>query len=83
MESLAFCKQDEGDLKRFLQREDIKELPGPEEMWEVPEPLEIKPESLGKSLVEHCLGYQKTCTVGAVGTHVTCSLPHTQVIFLF
>uniref|UniRef100_A0A3B3RWP0 Wu:fj29h11 n=1 Tax=Paramormyrops kingsleyae TaxID=1676925 RepID=A0A3B3RWP0_9TELE len=50
--NLVFCKQDEGDLKRFLQRWDIKELPGSEEKWEVPQPLEIKPEPLAPSIVE-------------------------------
>lgn len=30
--------QDPGSLKRFLLKEDIKDLPGEEELWEVPEP---------------------------------------------
>nr|XP_023686990.1 uncharacterized protein LOC111853852 isoform X2 [Paramormyrops kingsleyae] len=46
LEGLISKLDDEGDLKRFLQRWDIKELPGSEEKWEVPQPLEIKPEPL-------------------------------------
>ena len=32
------CLQDSESLKRFLLKEDIKELPSEEEVWEVPEP---------------------------------------------
>ncbi|XP_048869160.1 uncharacterized protein wu:fj29h11 isoform X2 [Brienomyrus brachyistius] len=46
LQGLISKLDDEGDLKKFLQREDVKELPGSEEKWEVPEPLEIKPEPL-------------------------------------
>ncbi|KAJ8363761.1 hypothetical protein SKAU_G00125920 [Synaphobranchus kaupii] len=35
---------DKGDLKRFLREMDIRDLPEHEEKWEVPEPLEMKPE---------------------------------------
>ncbi|XP_061088728.1 uncharacterized protein wu:fj29h11 isoform X2 [Conger conger] len=35
---------DKGALKRFLREKDIKDLPDSEEKWEVPEPLEMKPE---------------------------------------
>ncbi|XP_029933405.1 protein NO VEIN isoform X2 [Myripristis murdjan] len=37
---------DQGALRRFLQKEDIRDLPDEEELWEVPEPPrpEVKPE---------------------------------------
>ncbi|KAJ8413728.1 hypothetical protein AAFF_G00082350 [Aldrovandia affinis] len=44
LQGLMSCLDDDGALKRFLRDEDIKELPDHEEKWEVPEPLEIKPE---------------------------------------
>ncbi|XP_029102419.1 uncharacterized protein LOC108939853 isoform X1 [Scleropages formosus] len=44
LRSLISCLDDAASLKRFLNREDIKELPAEEEKWEVPEPMEIKPE---------------------------------------
>lgn len=31
--------QDAAALRRFLQKEDVRELPADEERWEVPEPL--------------------------------------------
>lgn len=34
----GLCLQDHESLKRFLGKEDIRELPSEEELWEVPEP---------------------------------------------
>ncbi|XP_066560829.1 uncharacterized protein LOC136750017 isoform X2 [Amia ocellicauda] len=44
LQGLMSCLDDEAALKRFLSKEDIEELPSTEEKWEVPEPIEIKPE---------------------------------------
>ncbi|XP_030630956.1 uncharacterized protein LOC115812613 [Chanos chanos] len=41
---LAASITDKAALKRFLDRHDIHELPSDEEEWEVPEPMEMKPE---------------------------------------
>uniref|UniRef100_A0A8C9SPC0 Wu:fj29h11 n=1 Tax=Scleropages formosus TaxID=113540 RepID=A0A8C9SPC0_SCLFO len=61
MEGLVLCKQDAASLKRFLNREDIKELPAEEEKWEVPEPMEIKPELPGSLIQEEiiCNAYEQ------------------------
>lgn len=37
---LSSCLQDSESLKRFLHKEDIKQLPSEEEVWEVPKPPE-------------------------------------------
>uniref|UniRef100_A0A672LXB6 Uncharacterized LOC107595630 n=1 Tax=Sinocyclocheilus grahami TaxID=75366 RepID=A0A672LXB6_SINGR len=39
------------DLKRFLDRENARELPANEEPWEVPAPVEVKAETIMLSLV--------------------------------
>uniref|UniRef100_A0A673I198 Uncharacterized LOC107720215 n=1 Tax=Sinocyclocheilus rhinocerous TaxID=307959 RepID=A0A673I198_9TELE len=39
------------DLKRFLDRENTRELPANEEPWEVPAPVEVKAETIVSSLV--------------------------------
>ncbi|KAG7491801.1 hypothetical protein MATL_G00007700 [Megalops atlanticus] len=44
LQCLMTCLDDGRALERFLKNEDIKELPDDEERWEVPEPLELKPE---------------------------------------
>ncbi|KAG9350267.1 hypothetical protein JZ751_026621 [Albula glossodonta] len=44
LQGLISSLDDDGAMKRFLREEDIKDLPDHEEKWEVPEPLEIKPE---------------------------------------
>ncbi len=42
--------QDRAALKRFLDRENARELPANEEPWEVPAPVEVKAETIGKHL---------------------------------
>lgn len=42
--------QDRAGLKRFLDRENARELPANEEPWEVPAPVEVKAETIGKHL---------------------------------
>ncbi|XP_072524200.1 uncharacterized protein [Salminus brasiliensis] len=44
LEGLVTCINDKATLRRFLDRKDIQELPEEEEHWEVPAPVEIKPE---------------------------------------
>ncbi|XP_066520431.1 uncharacterized protein wu:fj29h11 isoform X2 [Hoplias malabaricus] len=44
LEGLVACINDKAALGRFLERKGIQELPEEEELWEVPVPVEIKPE---------------------------------------
>ncbi|XP_076856187.1 uncharacterized protein LOC143510575 isoform X2 [Brachyhypopomus gauderio] len=44
LEGLVICIHDKPALKRFLDRKDVQELPDDEEQWEVPVPVEVKPE---------------------------------------
>lgn len=41
------CVQDQRLLKRFLDDKDVKELPSEEEPWEVPMPVDTRPELSG------------------------------------
>lgn len=44
---LFLLLQDQGALKRFLEIKGIKELPIEEEPWEVPMPVDTRPEPSG------------------------------------
>uniref|UniRef100_A0A3B4E8Y0 Wu:fj29h11 n=1 Tax=Pygocentrus nattereri TaxID=42514 RepID=A0A3B4E8Y0_PYGNA len=46
LEGLVMCIHDEANLRRFLDRKGILELPVEEETWEVPAPVVIKPEPM-------------------------------------
>uniref|UniRef100_A0A673I606 Uncharacterized LOC107720215 n=1 Tax=Sinocyclocheilus rhinocerous TaxID=307959 RepID=A0A673I606_9TELE len=48
LQGLVTCNR--ADLKRFLDRENTRELPANEEPWEVPAPVEVKAETIGKHL---------------------------------
>ncbi|XP_059387671.1 uncharacterized protein LOC132121937 [Carassius carassius] len=50
LQGLVTCINDRADLKRFLDRENAPELPENEERWEVPAPVEVKAETIGKHL---------------------------------
>ncbi|XP_017542148.1 protein NO VEIN isoform X1 [Pygocentrus nattereri] len=51
LEGLVMCIHDEANLRRFLDRKGILELPVEEETWEVPAPVVIKPEPMVPSTV--------------------------------
>uniref|UniRef100_A0A3Q3EGQ4 Wu:fj29h11 n=1 Tax=Kryptolebias marmoratus TaxID=37003 RepID=A0A3Q3EGQ4_KRYMA len=48
-------------LKRFLTKEDIRELPSDEEQWEVPEPVRPEPISLDRGMHTHTHTHTLTC----------------------
>ncbi|XP_050980031.1 uncharacterized protein wu:fj29h11 isoform X2 [Labeo rohita] len=51
LQGLVACVNDRAGLKRFLDRENARELPANEEPWEVPAPVEVKAETIVSSLV--------------------------------
>uniref|UniRef100_A0A8C1AH32 Wu:fj29h11 n=1 Tax=Cyprinus carpio carpio TaxID=630221 RepID=A0A8C1AH32_CYPCA len=51
LQGLVTCVNDQAALKRFLDRENARELPANEEPWEVPAPVEVKAETIVSSLV--------------------------------
>ncbi|XP_043085921.1 protein NO VEIN [Puntigrus tetrazona] len=51
LQCLVTCVNDQADLKRFLDKENARELPANEEPWEVPAPVEVKAETFVSSLV--------------------------------
>ncbi|XP_058649126.1 uncharacterized protein wu:fj29h11 isoform X2 [Onychostoma macrolepis] len=51
LQCLVTCTNDRAALKRFLDRENTRELPANEEPWEVPAPVEVKAEAIVSSLV--------------------------------
>ncbi|XP_073684891.1 uncharacterized protein [Garra rufa] len=50
-QGLVTCVNDQASLKRYLDRENARELPANEEPWEVPAPVEVKAETIMSSLI--------------------------------
>uniref|UniRef100_A0A8C4TJJ4 Wu:fj29h11 n=1 Tax=Erpetoichthys calabaricus TaxID=27687 RepID=A0A8C4TJJ4_ERPCA len=62
LQMLMSYLDDQAALKRFLCKEDIKELPETVEKWEVPEPKEMMPEPKGRPLILVCFQRLNECS---------------------
>ncbi len=65
--------QDRAALKRFLDRENARELPANEEPWEVPAPVEVKAETIGKHLSSRPWTARDRQTRSQSSEHIDCT----------